>query len=138
MTFYLCFIVFSGHGISKQYLFLPFIFCIQQIFAYSLGFLLATLTVFIRDTREFVGIIMQIWFWFTPIVYVRTILPEWVFNLMEYNPALYFVEAYQKIFVFKEQPDFSKLIILTIIGHIIMFISYYLFKKLEKDVRDFI
>lgn len=135
---YIVFLVMSGTSLSKAIILVPFIYLVQQIFAYSMGYFVAIFHVFIRDLKEITGIVLQIWFWFTPIVYVYDILPDFAKRLIGYNPAFLFVRAYQDIFVHKEVPNFNHLIYLTLLGHIILLIGYITFKKLEKDVRDFL
>ena len=139
ILFYLLFIVIAGTPLSlKLILIVPFVYAVQQIFAFSLGFLFATLSVFLRDLRELISIIMQLWFWFTPIVYVKDIMPELAQKLLMLNPALYFIDAYHQIFFFDQLPNFGQLIVLTIIGHLLLLMAYTFFKKLEKEVRDFL
>ena len=136
--FLFAFLLATGYEFSLRLLLFPFIFYLQQILAFALGLLSATLTVFIRDLKEVVGIILQFWFWFTPIVYVADILPESVRKIIFFNPAYIITESYHRIFVFKDYPSVSSLVILTVITHIILFASYALFRYLEKDVRDFL
>ena len=119
------------------YLFLvPFIFYLQQLFALSFGFIAATLTVFFRDLKQLIEVILQFWFWFTPIVYVRDVLPETIQKFIGYNPAFVFIESYQRIFVYNTNPSFRTLISVTILTHLMLFASYIIFVAFEKDVRD--
>jgi len=85
-----------------------------------------------------VGIVLQLWFWFTPIVYVSEILPDVVKKIMIYNPAYVLIESYHHIFVFNDAPSIRSLIVLTFVAHGLICFSYYIFRALEKDVRDFL
>lgn len=136
--FVFLFLLLSGYEFHPRLLLFPFVFYLQQILAFGLGLLSATLTVFIRDLKEVVGIILQLWFWFTPIVYVYEILPEFVKKILVYNPFFIIAESYHMLFVFKTFPIIKSLIILTAIAHVILLVSYILFRTLEKDVRDFL
>ena len=138
MLIYLIFLIITKTPLSKWILVLPFVYIVQQIFAFSLGFFMGIFTVFIRDLKEVMNITMQIWFWFTPIVYVANILPEFVKKLLFFNPAYLFIQAYQQVFAYRVAPDFYKLIILTLIAHILLLVSFLIYKKLEKDIRDFV
>ena len=138
LVFFFFFLIFTGSELSRLLVFIPLIYLVQQIFAYALGFFLAIFQVFIRDLKELTGIILQVWFWFTPIVYVREILPPFATNLIPYNPSFIFIKAYQDIFVFQQVPNFVSLIILAFLGLALLLAAYLLFMKLEKDVRDFI
>ncbi len=135
---FMIFLVLSSYEFNSYFIIIPLIFLIHQILAYSFGFMCAIFNVFFKDLREIVNILLQIWFWFTPIVYVSEILPDYVKDIMLLNPAFYFVNAYQNIIVYGKLPDFKYLFILILLGHILAIISYLLFKKLEKDLRDFI
>jgi lipopolysaccharide transport system permease protein len=137
-AFFFAFLILSGYGLNTNMVLLPFIYYLQQIFAFGFGLLFATLTVFIRDLREIVGIILQLWFWFTPIVYVREILPEFVRKILVFNPAYIFIESYQRIFIFNDIPSVKSLLLLALLTHLMLCLAYLTFRFLEKDVRDFL
>ena len=136
--FLFSFLFFTGYEFHSHLLLLPFIYYLQQLLAFGLGLLSATLTVFLRDLKEVVGIILQLWFWFTPIVYVTDILPDFVKGILVFNPAFILIECYHRIFVFNDYPAMQSMIFLTAIAHFILFVSYALFRALERDVRDFL
>ena len=138
MAFFFAFLAFMGHPFQPKFVLVLFIFYLQQLLAFGIGLFTASLTVFIRDIREVTGVILQLWFWFTPIVYVFDILPEFVKNILVYNPAFILIESYQRIFVFNDYPAFNSLVILSVITHVILFLSYVMFRYLEKDIRDFL
>ena len=138
LLIYLCFLLLTGTPINKTIFLVPVIYVVQQIFAYALGFFIAIFHVFIRDLREVVAIVLQIWFWFTPIVYVYDILPDFAKQLVVFNPAFLFIKSYQDIFVLNRVPDFLHLLVLAAGAHILLLVAYFIFKKLEKDIRDFI
>ena len=65
------------------------------------------IVVFLRDLKEVVTIGFQIWFWFTPIVYVFEILPPLAQQILFWNPALAFISAYHDIFILAENAIIS-------------------------------
>ena len=134
----LLFVGATGSGWNRYMLLLPVVYYGQQMLAYGLGLFAATITVFIKDTREIVGIILQLWFWFTPIVYTCSILPPWVMKIMAYNPGYIIINMYQQIFIYQNLPDGKDLAVLFILAHLAAYLAYKFFKKLEKDVRDFL
>jgi lipopolysaccharide transport system permease protein len=139
LSFLFLVISFTGTELDPQFLlFLPFIYLIQQIFALGLGILAGVFTVFVRDLGEVVGIILQLWFWFTPIVYISDIIPELAQKMLKFNPAFIFIDAYHQIFVFQEYIPVKKLLILCLVAHAVLALAYYCLKNLEKDVRDFL
>lgn len=138
MALLFLFLLLSGYSFRMDLLLIPFIYLLQQLFAFGIGLLTATLNVFIRDFKQLVGIVLQLWFWFTPIVYVSNILPGAVRNLIRFNPAYVIIESYQRILAFNREPAYNKLIIMTVLTHLIIFASYAIFRALERDVRDFL
>jgi lipopolysaccharide transport system permease protein len=138
LVIFLLILLFTGYSFSPYLLFIPVIYLIQQIFAYALGFFLAMMVVFLRDLREVVTIGFQIWFWFTPIVYVFEILPSLAQQILFWNPALAFISAYHDIFILQKMPSFLYLSLVLIMSGILIVLDYAIFKKLEKDIRDFI
>lgn len=132
------YIAVCDYPVNDRMLLLPYLYYLQQLLAFGMGLFAAVLTVFIRDTREIIGVMLQFWFWFTPIVYIFDILPNPVKKIVCYNPAYIIVQSYQNIFVFNTNPPFTSLVILTIITHGVLLIAYLFFRYLEKDIRDFL
>lgn len=128
----------TGFVFTPLLLLIPVIYLTQQILAYALGFSLAMLVVFLRDLKEVVSICLQIWFWFTPIVYVYEILPPLAQRVLILNPALSFISAYHDIIVFGRMPSFIYLILVFLLGCLLFGIDYLVFRRLERDIRDFI
>jgi len=138
MVVFFMILLIQGHDFHRGLLLLPFLYYLQQLLAMGLGLFAAVLNVFIRDVREITGVILQLWFWFTPLVYVPDILPGIVQKLLACNPAYIIIQSYQRIFVFNDYPPFHALFILTIITHGLLLFSFLMFRFLEKDIRDFL
>ena len=132
------FLISQGYEFHSRLLFLPFLYCLQQFLAMGIGLFVASLTVFMRDFREMTGVVLQLWFWFTPIVYLFDILPGMVKRVVVFNPAFILIESYHKIFVFNTNPSIRSLMILSGISVVIGCFSYFMFRYLEKDIRDFL
>lgn len=138
MVFYVSFLIWIGMPITEHWLVLPFVYLLQILFAYSLGFICATLSVFIKDIREFIAVIIQLWFWATPVVYIADILPEEVQYWFQFNPMYEILTAYRAIIIEHAYPRFPELGVILIVSCFLLMVSFFLFKKLEKDLRDFI
>ena len=86
------------------------VLAVQLLLAIGLGMVLGVLNVFFRDVGQFFGIFLQFWFWFTPVVYPASILPEQVKLFMAWNPMYPVIGSYQRIFVSQQWPDWSALV----------------------------
>lgn len=80
---------------------------LQQAFVVGVGIALASVNVFFRDVGQMVSVVVQFWFWFTPIVYLANMLPPRMGALLVFNPMTRFMQAYQGIILYGKWPDFS-------------------------------
>ena len=114
---------------------IPLLF-LQSVFAAGLGVLLGVLHVFFRDVAQFTGVVLQLWFWLTPIVYPMSVLPENARGLIEGNPITPLIAAYQGVFLYEREPDWVSLAPLTVIAILLLWISYRLFMRRLGDLID--
>jgi lipopolysaccharide transport system permease protein len=138
LVIFLAILLITGVSLSWYLALIPALYLIQQVFAYALGFFLAMFVVFLRDLKEIVTIAFLIWFWFTPIVYVFDILPAFVQRVLIWNPMTAVVSGYHDIFVYQTMPSFFYLSLVLLASVVLIVLDYAIFKKLEKDIRDFI
>ncbi len=101
LVLFLAFIILSGHQIGWSMLWLPVILIIQAFFMYGFGLLLATITAHFRDMPQIIGIFLQLWFWLTPIVYFRNLIPKLLPGFgrifVQLNPLYHLTNLYQNI-----------------------------------------
>lgn len=130
--------VFMGGKPSANLIWVPVWYYFLVVLSCSLGTILATLTVFLRDLKEVTNIALQLWFWFTPIVYMKEVLPSGFQKWIGYNPVYPAIEALQQIFV-RGSCNFSlSMVLYFIVIHLILGLSFFFLKKMEKDIRDFL
>lgn len=136
--FFLLFMLWIDFPFSRYLLLIPVVYIVQQALAYAIGFICAVLGVFIRDIKELVGVVLQLLFWLTPIVYVIDILPESVHSFFMLNPIYHLIEAYRDLLMYQRLPDISALALIFAGAAVLMAAGVVLLKKLERDIRDFI
>lgn len=68
---------------------------LQLALTLGLGLLLASVHVFFRDISQVLGMLLNGWFYFTPIVYPLTLVPDWIRGWIEANPLTALVELYR-------------------------------------------
>ncbi|HCC04141.1 MAG TPA: ABC transporter permease [Clostridiales bacterium] len=130
------FVVFGGIGLSKYILLYFLILPIQYIVSIGVAFVTSSITVYFRDLQHILGIIIQLMFYGTPIVYSIDSVPSNFKWLVRLNPMSYLIEGYRAIFYNKTLPNFSDLGKSFIIGIVLCVIGYILFKKLEKRFAE--
>ncbi|HEY9881842.1 MAG TPA: ABC transporter permease, partial [Leptolyngbyaceae cyanobacterium] len=65
----IAFVAFFSHVIHLTLFLLPLVWLPQLFLTAGLGFLTAGLTVFIRDIPQTLGVIINLWFYATPLIY---------------------------------------------------------------------
>ncbi|MFH8135001.1 ABC transporter permease [Pantoea osteomyelitidis] len=135
-SIFIIFLVIDGsfHFLSIVHI-IPLLI-IQIFFSIGLGISLGVINVFFRDVGQFVGIMLQFWFWFTPIVYVMSTLPEWAQGILKYNPLATLVDNYQKIIIHQETIDWSAMLPVIVITLCLCLLGIYLFKRHAADMVD--
>lgn len=109
---------------------------IQTGLALGLGLLLGTLNVFFRDIGHFISIVLQFWFWLTPIVYPISILPDHIQKIIQLNPMTQIVSAYQKIVLENTWPTWEVFIYHIAIAGILITTGSLMFIRLSGDIVD--
>jgi len=72
MSLFVAYLVWAGF-ISWTWLWLPVLILLFFLFALGLAAFLAALCVFLRDTQQILPIIIFVWFYLTPIIYLGRI-----------------------------------------------------------------
>lgn len=106
---YLIFLALIDHWPGTILISLIPLLTLQILFTLGLGVFLGTLNVFFRDVGQFTGVVLQFWFWLTPIVYTFSSLPEGARQLFQYNPMQPLMAAYQQLFLDRVMPDLMTL-----------------------------
>ncbi|MFZ6773956.1 ABC transporter permease [Undibacterium sp. SXout7W] len=133
---FIFFLIFSGNFPGLVFFsFIPII-VLEVIFAISLAMIVGILNVFFRDVGQFAGIVIQFWFWLTPIVYPASILPDSVRQLLVYNPMAQIIQSYQTILVNGEQPVWLNLLPTLLLSIFICILAIYLFRKRAGEMVD--
>lgn len=104
--------------------------------AYGLGLFFACVAVFARDIAEAVAIVLQMAFWFTPIVYVPSILPAWLASILWINPMTAVVAVFQQCFVLGGKPAWPELVYALCIAHASVALGIWTLCRWRKALLD--
>lgn len=111
---------------------------VQQAFALGLGVALGVLNVFFRDVTHVVAIVLQFWFWFTPIVYPQQILSERIQQLLAWNPLTHLIIGYQQIVLRGQWPGWSPFVLPTVCAATALGVGTIVFRRLSGEMVDYL
>ncbi len=104
----------------------------------GLGWMLSALQVFYRDISQGLTIILNLWFWITPIVWSPDIMPEEYRGLIFYNPLYYIIEGYRGLLIFNSTvwPSAGATAYFWGITALVFFVGNYIFRRLKPEFAD--
>lgn len=132
------FLLIVGHPITINFLWLIPIMLLQTLFAFAFGVILSLFTPFFKDLKEAVPIIIQLWFWMSPVIYMKEMLASKYPLLLVFNPFFYFLEIYQDIFLYSKTPKLESIFIIFTMTTITLLIAAFLYKKMISTIKDII
>lgn len=109
---------------------------IQLAFTVGLGVLLATINVFYRDVHQTLQVVLQFWFWLTPIVYVPLTLPKAAQTFLDWNPMYVLIRAYHGIFLEQTPPQWPSMVYPGLLAVFFVFMGVFAFHKLQGEIVD--
>ncbi len=131
--------IFFGIQVTIALVMLPYAIFILALFTFGFTLMASTATVFFRDVNYLITILMQAWFYGTPIIYsldwgIFDTAPPYVLQLIYLNPMTHILRMFQDILCEGFAPTNENLLISTSIAIISFLFGYYVFKINEKKL----
>ena len=125
-----------GHFPGAAWVVLPIGMLIIAAFAFGLGVLLGIFNVFVRDVGQVFSVVMQLWFWLTPIVYTSGTLPKSLNWLAVINPMAPLVKVYQDAMLYNTYPQWETLLPPILMATALSALSFVVFRRASSDLVD--
>lgn len=118
-----------GHPFTPALLFLPVAVLLVTGFTLGLGLLLASYAVFFTDVVEMYVVILRIWFYLTPVMYPKRILPERMQPLIMMNPMYHMVLCWREPIFNGVLPPTSSILAATIWSAGTLVLGWWIFSR---------
>jgi len=102
----------------------------------GLGFLAAAVNVFFRDTAQINGMLLQGWFYLTPIVYPLSLVPEVFAKYLGLNPLTVLVTLYREALLGGTMPPLGSLTPLVVTTSVALVVGIAVFRRLKPVFAD--
>lgn len=102
----------------------------------GLGLLVAAVHVFFRDTAQVLGLLFNVWFYLTPIVYPLAMVPEGFRTWVMLNPLTVLVVLYRRAFLGGEEPWAAGALWLALVVAVLLSFGFWLFRSLKPAFVD--
>lgn len=125
-------------GLKATVLLLPLLLIPQLLATLGLGFLMASLGVFLRDMAQLNQLLLQAWLYLTPIFYPEEIIPDEFDFLVKYNPMAPLIRSYRRVLLEGRMPDWRGLAVTTVFAIACFILGYWWFERTKKAFADVI
>jgi ABC-type polysaccharide/polyol phosphate export systems, permease component len=126
----------AGHMPTVAVLWVPVLMGVTIVFSLGLGLVLGVVNVFLRDVGQVMNVVMQLWFWVTPIVYMPSILPEGFGRIIHLNPMYYIVSSYQSVLLYGTAPRLLPLACTALGSLVLLAVAFVMFRRAAPEMVD--
>lgn len=116
------------------------------VFGLGIAYALSVANVYFRDTKHFMNIFVQLWFYATPIIYPLSMVfpvsddgvqshPTLLF-FYKLNPMERFAEVFRDCFYMNQMPDWSDMVFCAAAAVVSILVGYWLFKRFEGRLAE--
>ena len=101
-----------------------------------MGWIVASLHVFLRDTAQFVSVILTFWFWLTPIMLPASAVPQKYRFLLKLNPMYYAVDLYRQAIFTWQMPAWKEVATLALSAALVFVAGGLFFRYVKRGFAD--
>ena len=122
---------------SPMIFLLPIYMLFVGLFAVGVGWIVSSLHVYLRDTAQALGVIVNLWFWVTPImISEHRITTPFVHALVKWNPMSWIVNAYRYRLLSSQWPDWREVAVIAAYSISIFVLGGLFFRHLKRGFAD--
>jgi homopolymeric O-antigen transport system permease protein len=126
---------YIGH-FSLWMLALPIYMLQIGLFAVGVGWVVSSLQVYLRDTAQVIAVLLNFWFWLTPIMIDEQHFPAQVRFLLRLNPLTFVVKAYRERLLSYRVPNLHDFAIVTAYAATAFVVGGLFFRHLKRGFAD--
>ena len=127
---------FTVKAVSPMILLLPIYMLFIGLLAVGVGWIAASLHVYLRDTAQILAVVMTLWFWITPIMINEQQVPERFRPLITWNPMSWVVRAYRERLFLTTWPDWQEMAVLAAYSMAVFIVGGLFFRHLKRGFAD--
>jgi lipopolysaccharide transport system permease protein len=126
---------YVGH-FSLWMLSLPVYMLLIGFLAIGVGWIVASLQVYLRDTAQVLSVILTLWFWLTPIMINEQVFPERMRFLLRINPLAFVVRAYRDRLLSYRFPSLTEFAFIAAYAAAAFVLGGLFFRHLKRGFAD--
>lgn len=129
-------VLLTEHRQPWTIVFLPLLVFIVALLSTGVSWIAASLQVYLRDTAQFVQVLLNVWFWCTPILLDESNFPYWARAAVRWNPLTAIVRAYRQCLLIGQVPDWRDLALSAALSAAVFVLGGLFFRRLKRGFAD--
>lgn len=125
-----------GHRPGATLAWVPLLSILTLALGLGVGIFAGILNVFVRDVGQIVPVVLQLGFWFTPIVYPVDAVPADLRPLLQWNPMTGIAQSFQDAILFARPPEASVLAGPVVLAIVLLAVSLFVFRRASREIAD--
>jgi len=117
---------------------LPLLVVLQLLLTIGIGWTVAALHVYFRDTAQLLGVLFPMWFYLTPIIYPTQLVPAGLRPILALNPLSALVEAYRDVLLHGVVPFGARELWLAAVSLGALALGAVVFTRARRDFADLV
>jgi ABC-type polysaccharide/polyol phosphate export permease len=117
------------HPFYWTWIYLPIPFIALAIFTLGATFFFATANVYYRDVAHILQIVLQLWFYVTPILFALNFFPKQYRWLFQMNPLIEFLDGFRMSVYYGKLPDLSTVLASFAWATVSLVLGFALFRR---------
>jgi ABC-type polysaccharide/polyol phosphate export permease len=132
------FALIDGIFPSFNWFYVIVVLCQLTILTLGLGFIVAAVVVFYADVLEIYQVLLNLLFFFTPVMYPISILSPELQILEHFNPLFHIVTNLRAAFIARSVPPLDSLIIGTLTAILLFIVGWIVFTRAEEKFAYYV
>lgn len=130
-------VAISSQTLHNTLALLPLVWLPQLLLTFGLGYLAAGFTVFLRDIPQTLGVLLNLLFYLTPIVYPASVIPEqWRDLVFWLNPLAAIAEVYRDLVLVGEVQHWGEWGVASAIALVVFWTGFWCYQRLRPGFAD--
>lgn len=131
----IAFVIFNGY-LHLTVVFIPMVILPLAILILGLSWMLASISVFLRDVGQLTGMLTTVLMFLSPVFYPMTAVPDQYIPFIMANPLTFIIQQAREVLIWGHLPNWMGLGIYTVAATLVAWAGYALFQKTRKGFAD--
>jgi ABC-type polysaccharide/polyol phosphate export permease len=129
-------VLLTEHRLPWTIVLLPLLVFMVALLSIGVSWFAASLQVYLRDTAQFVLVLLNVWFWCTPILLDESNFPAWARSAVRWNPLSAIVRAYRQCLMIGQLPNWRDLALSAALCAAVFVLGGLFFRRLKHGFAD--